>query len=813
MPDRSRLSVALLRLTPVVGVGLLAYLLSTVNPRAITANTASIGWGLLFVIALAGVSHVIKTWAWRLTLQREAGNVSFARTLGLRLVSEAIGQFGFVGMIGGEAARVSLLGSGVSTEGAISSVTLDRSLFIVAGALVTMAGVIGLLLAASVSHAVQYYAVALLLGLLLMLILGALAMKQRWLVISSTVRALARLRWFRNWLGSKEQTLIRAEQRLLGFYAEAPRAFWCSLFLNLICHFFAIAEVYIIVRMLGAPATLLGALILESLTKLINAAGSVNPGNVGTYEGGTMVIGRLVRLTSTQGLLLAFCRRLRAVFWAIVGGLCFLWISRRRNSPGPVCTAQTGSQELHPSDAEPDLEDCESRAVFILAHDASGFAEFEPASARVATLPVLLRGILSVQAKCIVRTIVVANRVSSNAIWRELHSTYRLPEDIEWLQVDEGASLSHVLRMADVRAERSDLIRGDFIYRPDIFRALSEWDGKTGAVEFLSSGQPIGIFGLGRETAEKLAAERDLNVVTPRDLHQWIAEQLDNQHGASNHIDVADDSWQAITCPGDLITAESKLNSWLVKPTDGIFARMNRQVSIPISRWLIKFPVTPNMVSVFTLALSLVAAALFALGGYWNCLSAAVLGVWGSILDGCDGEVARLKLQASDFGCWLDTMCDYTYYFVTFAGIIIGVARSTRDPYMTGVAIAIFAGALLTFIWASIGRSRLSGRRPEQYLQIWQKHAETQKSSLVLRMARQTEFIVRRCFLPYLLLALAVLNLMHALVYMIAFGANVAWMVSLRSLLAFSRISNAGAKKIGSHSQAGKALVAKSEAI
>src|SRR4051794_23964660 len=40
-------------------------------------------------------------------------------------------------------------------------------------------------------------------------------------------------------------------------------------------------------------------------------------------------------------------------------------------------------------------------------------------------------------------------------------------------------------------------------------------------------------------------------------------------------------------------------------------------------------------------------------------LIGAVLSVSASILDGCDGEVARLKLMESDFGCWLETVCDY----------------------------------------------------------------------------------------------------------------------------------------------------------
>ena len=54
-------------------------------------------------------------------------------------------------------------------------------------------------------------------------------------------------------------------------------------------------------------------------------------------------------------------------------------------------------------------------------------------------------------------------------------------------------------------------------------------------------------------------------------------------------------------------------------------------------------------------------------------LLGAILSVFASILDGCDGEVARLKLQDSAFGCWLETVCDYLYYVFIFAGMIIGL--------------------------------------------------------------------------------------------------------------------------------------------
>src|SRR5215469_7839867 len=388
MSERPQIARTFLRIMPLLGIGLLVYLIATAKLGALAAHAATIGWGMLLVIALGGVSHAVKTWAWRLTLRDEAHKISFARSLGLRLISEAIGQFGFVGMVGGEAARVSLLGPGVSVAGAISSAALDRSLFILAGAAITIAGIVGLVFAVSLPHAVHLYAATLVFGLLCLLLAGANAVRRRWAIFSGPARVAARIPWFRIWLQSKESTLKAAEQRIIEFYDEAPGAFWFSVVLNFICHFLAIVEVYLIIRMLGAPATVFGALILESLTKLINVAGAINPGNVGTYEGGNMVIGRLVRMTGTQGLLLALCRRTRAIFWAIIGGICLVWFSKRSKTAGATRNSETKPHSTTPAESSSQFTS-RSDPILILAHDLPPDAQFEPALAKVATLPAL----------------------------------------------------------------------------------------------------------------------------------------------------------------------------------------------------------------------------------------------------------------------------------------------------------------------------------------------------------------------------------------------------------------------------------------
>ena len=230
-----------------------------------------------------------------------------------------------------------------------------------------------------------------------------------------------------------------------------------------------------------------------------------------------------------------------------------------------------------------------------------------------------------------------------------------------------------------------------------------------------------------------------------------------------------------------------------MKPTDGIFARMNRRISIPISRQLIKLPITPNIVSLLTLGVGIAAALFFACGGYWPMLVGALLSVWASILDGCDGEVARLKLLESDFGCWLETVCDYLYYLFIFVGMTIGLARSwDARTYLVWGAVLLF-GAVTSFLVTGLGRHRLATGRPEQYLRIWQANAEGQQSNPILYLGRHTEFIIRRCFLPYALLFFAVLNLTWVAFILSAVGANVVWLISLYSYFAMaqrSRLNN-----------------------
>lgn len=296
----------------------------------------AVGWGLVLIIALGGISHLTKTLAWRFTFLCDIRNVSFARTFGLRLVSETIGSFGLPGQVLGETARVYFLGSSLPVAHSVSSVTLDRGLYVATSALVSATGILAAVFMLSLSGTWRLYGFSIASVLALLLVLTGIAFQRRWPVFSGAARTITSLPWFRKWFDGKQSIIASAESNLFRFYHDTPKAFWASLMLNLTCHGLAVVEVYILLRFIGARTGIAKAFVLEAFTKLVNVIGAVNPGNFGTYEGGNMMLSRLLGISSAAGLTLGLCRRVRSLFWKAIGCLCLVAMLRWTQQPLPI---------------------------------------------------------------------------------------------------------------------------------------------------------------------------------------------------------------------------------------------------------------------------------------------------------------------------------------------------------------------------------------------------------------------------------------------------------------------------------------------
>jgi hypothetical protein len=330
-----RLSVRFLAV--LFGLGLVGYLVFRSGPGAVWRQLQAVGWGFALVILLGGLSQLAKTCAWRQAFTCDICGLSWFRSFVAQLISDGIGQFGVAGKVLGEGTRISLLRRAVPLSNALSAGAIDGALHSFTAVLITVSGISATLLLAPLPNTLRAYAVLIVAVLISAVIFAAVAVRNRWQLVGHATRAIGRLPRLHAWVSGKQPIIDSAEANLLSFRDEAPAGFWATLSFNLLWHVLAILEVYIILRFMGAKIAISGAFIVEALTKVINLVGALNPGNLGTYEAGTMLIAKIFGVTGTAGLTLALCRRARTVFWAGVGAMCLI-VMKKAGEPRITAT-------------------------------------------------------------------------------------------------------------------------------------------------------------------------------------------------------------------------------------------------------------------------------------------------------------------------------------------------------------------------------------------------------------------------------------------------------------------------------------------
>jgi phosphatidylglycerophosphate synthase len=139
--------------------------------------------------------------------------------------------------------------------------------------------------------------------------------------------------------------------------------------------------------------------------------------------------------------------------------------------------------------------------------------------------------------------------------------------------------------------------------------------------------------------------------------------------------------WRFVATTDAIDAAERALLKSANKAQDGFVSIwINRPISRLVARQLLRFPVRPDQFTFAILALPLIAAAFLVRGNYAGVVIGAALFQLFSILDGCDGEIARAKYLDSPKGATIDRVCDHIGNIFFLTGLSIGLYRQHDDP-------------------------------------------------------------------------------------------------------------------------------------
>ena len=159
--------------------------------------------------------------------------------------------------------------------------------------------------------------------------------------------------------------------------------------------------------------------------------------------------------------------------------------------------------------------------------------------------------------------------------------------------------------------------------------------------------------------------------------------------------------------------AEDAVYGALFRADLGFVARhLNKPLSVRFTRHvLVRSPITPNQITLFAAALGLAGCALMATGGYLLVLLGLLLEHTQSVLDGCDGELARVRFQQSKLGAWLDTFVDDVLNVLITASAGIGLWRAGAGSWALAVGVGGAAMLVLSnlIIMRDMRRQKATG--------------------------------------------------------------------------------------------------------
>ena len=328
------------RIALALGALLFVWLVRRIGVETILGTLGRLGWGFLAVVALAGLTAAVNTLAWRAAMPAPQ-RVPFGPLFGFLLAGDGVNALTPSAVVGGELVRLGLLRRKLDGVSAAASVALAAGCQFLAQVLFIAAGLPFALLAgatlggaggrAAVAGAAAVAAAAAVVG-------TALVLSRRRGVFETLHRFAAR--FLPGGLGDAggSETWKALDDSIFGAIRSRRRDLAVSIALYAAGWTMGVAEVALVLSLLGVHAGVAGCIAIEALSVLVDTVFFFVPARLGTQEGGKYVIAGLLGIDPAAGFGLGLIRRLRETFWALVGlGVLAYWQRR----PGERLTVRS----------------------------------------------------------------------------------------------------------------------------------------------------------------------------------------------------------------------------------------------------------------------------------------------------------------------------------------------------------------------------------------------------------------------------------------------------------------------------------------
>ena len=316
------MKTALGYLRPLAAIGsiaLFAYLLQRTGPEAVLRNIRVLGWGVVALILLSGIRHVLRALAWSYCVDSSERRPAALQLLGPRLMGEALNDLTPAGPLFGEPAKVAAVSQLMSAQAGASSVILENLIYALGAVLFMLSGIVLAVVTVAALRGLWWIGGGLAICLLVCMAMVRWTASKRVLLISRMLDFIKRRGWRWAFLERHEESMRAVEQTIYDFFLKSRRTFLVVLAIEMGTNLTGVGEAYLILKGTAAHTSLLAAFLVESASRAVQLVFSFVPLGLGVQEGAAAATLRAVGYAASDGVSLAVIRKIRTLFWAVVG--------------------------------------------------------------------------------------------------------------------------------------------------------------------------------------------------------------------------------------------------------------------------------------------------------------------------------------------------------------------------------------------------------------------------------------------------------------------------------------------------------------
>jgi len=299
----------------IVGLGLLIFTVQRAGGwHAIVDGVAAIGWWFAAVLALGAFRMACRARAWMVCANDP--KLRFRDAFSAWLVSDAMGNLTPLGLLASEPTKILMVRPRLSTVTSVASVTIENAFYTVSVCAVLLSGTWLFMQRADVPEALERISEVILAAVAIAAVIGIWAARTRPAVLSKFAPMISRI-------AGKSHAPADAIRDVEAQIYDVPRwpisriahvSLWEIAF-----HVGAVAEVWLVLRLMVPEVTIAEAFLLESAGRFVTVAFKFVPYRLGIDEAGSGAVANVLGLSSATGVTLALVRRLRIIILNAVG--------------------------------------------------------------------------------------------------------------------------------------------------------------------------------------------------------------------------------------------------------------------------------------------------------------------------------------------------------------------------------------------------------------------------------------------------------------------------------------------------------------